>query len=250
MKSGYHEVVIKFLPLGIALAVLTTLLYFRGSIKTEIKKWQFRNSPVLTELSSKEYVEKNVLPGTGKFDSTATRAIWFNREVPLPGPDLAERLSNLKEVVLGQTTDYKWIEVDLSTQHLYAHEGDRIVFDFPISSGLPWMPTVTGEFRIWAKIRAQRMTGGSVDNGTFYDLPNVPFVQYFYNGYGLHGTYWHNDFGKPRSHGCVNISIPNAERLYYWTDPVLGPTEYAKYNINPDVGTKVVVHGTTPTDIY
>jgi len=249
VKNGYHEMVIKFLPLTLAAIIFSTLLYFRGPIKVEIKKWQLRDSPVLSELTSNEYIDK-ILSSTGRFDPYASRAFWFNQEVSLPGPDLAERLANLDRVVLGQSTDQKWIEVDLNAQHLYAHEGEHIAFDFPISSGLPWMPTVIGEFRIWAKVRAQRMAGGSVANGTYYDLPNVPFVQYFYGGYSLHGAYWHDDFGHPRSHGCVNISIPNAEKLYYWTDPVLGSDEYARYNIDPSTSTKVIVHGTTPTNIY
>ena len=240
---------IRFLPLGIAVLVLTTILAFRGAIKTEFKKWQLGNSPVVSELSSSDYVSR-VLTSSGKYDPSATNAVWFNKGVPVPGPDLGLRLANLKEVVLGQNTDQKWIEINLTTQHLYAHEGDHVAFDFPISSGLPWLPTVTGEFRIWAKVRSQRMTGGSVDNGTFYDLPNVPFVQYFYKGFGLHGAYWHNDFGHPRSHGCVNISIPNSEKLFNWTDPVLSPGEYARFNIDPNAGTKVVVHGTTPNSLY
>jgi len=241
--------VIKFLPLGVAILVLTTLLSFRGAIKSEFKKWQLGNSSVVSELSSKEYVDK-VLSSTGKYDPSLTKATWFNKEVPVPSKNLAERLANPTSAVLGDNSAEKWIEIDLSTQHLYAHEGDHVAFDFPISSGLPWLPTVTGEFHIWAKIRSQRMTGGSVENGTFYDLPNVPFVQYFYKGFGLHGAYWHNDFGHPRSHGCVNISIPNSERLFNWTNPVLGPGEYAKFNIDPSVGTRVMVHGTTPTSLY
>lgn len=214
-----------------------------------VASFLLRNSARADELTSKEYVDR-ILSATGKFDPEASRAIWFNREVALPDPDLESRLANVPEMVLGENTSEKWIDIDLSTQHLFAHEGDRIVFDFPISSGLPWMPTVTGEFRIWAKIRSQRMTGGSEANGTYYDLPNVPFVQYFYKGFGLHGAYWHNSFGHPRSHGCVNISVPDAERLYYWTEPSLESNEYAKYNIAPNLGTKVIVRGTTPDSIY
>jgi lipoprotein-anchoring transpeptidase ErfK/SrfK len=235
--------VIKFFQLGVLLLVLATFFIFREAIGVEMKK-----RTVAAELSSPGYIEK-ILSSTGKYDLAATSAIWFNKEVPPPDTTLADRLAKVTETILGVTPEEKWIEINLSTQRLYAHEGNRIVLDFPVSSGLPWMPTVTGEFRIWAKIRAQRMTGGSKENGTFYDLPNVPYVQYFYKGYGVHGTYWHNDFGKPRSHGCVNISIPDAEKLYYWTEPALGANEYTRVNISPAVGTRVVVSGTTPTSL-
>lgn len=207
----------------------------------------YRNKPA-SELLSKKYLDR-ILAQDGQYDPTAKKAVWFNKEIPLPGPNLAEKIVRDPVKVLGQTTDEKWIEVNLTAQHLYAHEGNRIVFDFPVSTGLPWMPTVTGEFYIWAKVRAQRMTGGSVAAGTYYDLPNVPFVQYFYGGYSLHGTYWHNDFGKPRSHGCVNVSIPNSERLFWWTNPDLPQGIGANYHIQPSESTRVVVYGTTPSNI-
>ena len=62
------------------------------------------------------------------------------------------------------------------------------------------------------------MKGGSIALGTYYDLPNVPYVVYFYKGYGIHGTYWHSNFGHPMSHGCVNVSIPDMALLYNWID--------------------------------
>lgn len=223
----------KFLPLVIVFSLFVGLVFLRGQS---------------SELLSKVYVGR-IMTSDGRFHPEEIEAVWFNKDVSSPPKSLAQRILENPDNVLGSSTAEKWIEVDLSTQHLYAHEGDRVVFDFPISSGLPWFPTVTGEFRIWAKVRAQRMTGGSVDAGTFYDLPNVPFVQYFYQGYGLHGTYWHNDFGKPRSHGCVNISIPDAERLFFWTEPSLLSDEYTRTNISPSEGTRVVIHGTTPSNI-
>ena len=201
-----------------------------------------------SELTSKAYLNQ-IYAASGKYDSNALKAVWFNKEVPLPPKSLAQRILENPTNVLGVSNAEKWIEVDLTTQHLYAHEGDRVVFDFPVSTGLPWFPTVTGEFHIWAKIRAQRMTGGSVAAGTFYDLPNVPFVQYFYEGFGLHGAYWHNDFGKPRSHGCVNIDLTNAEKLFFWTEPLLLSGENTRTNITSEEGTRVIVHGTTPSNI-
>jgi lipoprotein-anchoring transpeptidase ErfK/SrfK len=102
----------------------------------------------------------------------------------------------------------RWIDVDLSQQRVYAYEGDVLMNSFIVSTGTWQTPTVTGKFRIWIKVRSQAMTGPG------YYLPDVPYVMYFYKDYGLHGTYWHNNFGTPMSHGCVNLTIPDAEWLY------------------------------------
>jgi len=101
-----------------------------------------------------------------------------------------------------------WIDVNLSEQRVYAYEGDTVVNSFVVSTGTWQTPTVTGEYKVWIKVRSQAMSGPG------YYLPDVPFVMYFYKDYGLHGTYWHNNFGTPMSHGCVNLTIPDAEWLY------------------------------------
>ncbi len=221
----------RFIPLVIALIVFAIALSWPRS-----------------ELTSKDFLNQ-IYTASGQIDPNATKAVWFNEDIPVPTAELAYSANKVSPNVLGDSSGDKWIEIDLSKQMLYAHEGNGVAFEFPVSTGLPWMPTVTGEFRIWAKIRSQRMSGGSIADGTFYDLPNVIFVQYFYKGYGMHGTYWHNDFGKPRSHGCVNISNANAERLYYWTDPALPTGKYSLTNIKPEQSTRVIVHGTTPSNI-
>jgi LysM repeat protein len=108
--------------------------------------------------------------------------------------------------------DGKRFLVDLSEQRLYAYEGDNLVRTTLISSGLPQYPTVIGTFHIYLRYVTARMRGPG------YDLPNVPYVMYFYQSYGLHGTYWHNNFGHPMSHGCVNMPTPEAEWAYNWSD--------------------------------
>jgi lipoprotein-anchoring transpeptidase ErfK/SrfK len=105
----------------------------------------------------------------------------------------------------------KWIEIDLSDQRLYAHEGQTTVLEARVSTGTRQYPTPTGRFKIRAKYRATRMTGPG------YDLPNVPWTMYFYRDYAIHGTYWHNNFGTPMSHGCVNMKTSEAKWLYQWT---------------------------------
>ena len=112
----------------------------------------------------------------------------------------------------GGTTSYgaRWIDVNLSQQMVYAYEGDVVVNSFLTSTGTWATPTVTGSYKIYVKYVSTTMAGPG------YNLPNVPYTMYFYKGYGIHGTYWHNNFGTPMSHGCVNLSIPDAEWLYYW----------------------------------
>ena len=101
-----------------------------------------------------------------------------------------------------------WIDVNLSQQMLYAYAGDTVVNSFLVSTGTWLTPTVTGKYRVWVKLLASDMSGAD------YYLPGVPYVMYFYKDYGIHGTYWHNNFGTPMSHGCVNLSIPDAEWVY------------------------------------
>lgn len=104
----------------------------------------------------------------------------------------------------------KWIEVDLSDQMLYAWEGKTLVASFVVSTGAAPYRTITGSYPIYEKHRKANMWGPG------YFFPDVPYTMYFHKGYGIHGTYWHNNFGTPMSHGCVNMSIPDAEWLYYW----------------------------------
>lgn len=104
----------------------------------------------------------------------------------------------------------RWIDVDLSEQRVTAYEGSTPVRSTLASTGLPRTPTPTGDFRIYVKYRSAPMSGPG------YYLPNVPYVMYFYRGYSIHGTYWHSNFGRPMSHGCVNLPTPEAEWFYNW----------------------------------
>lgn len=137
----------------------------------------------------------------------------------------------------------KWISVDLDNQRAFAWEGDKLVKSFLISSGKARTPTVTGVFRIWGKIAAQRMEGGSRAAGDYYNLPNVQWVQYFYQDYSFHGTYWHNNFGTPMSHGCVNMRNEDAKWLYDWASPTIAEGDYKWHTSSKEnAGTLVVVY--------
>lgn len=104
----------------------------------------------------------------------------------------------------------RWIDVDISSQSVTAYEGNTPIRTFIVSTGTAAHPTVLGRYRIYVKLRYDTMAGPG------YYLPNVPFVMYFYQGYSLHGTYWHHNFGTPMSHGCVNMYTPDAEWMFYF----------------------------------
>jgi lipoprotein-anchoring transpeptidase ErfK/SrfK len=110
----------------------------------------------------------------------------------------------------------KLIVVDLSDQWLYAVEGDRIIFDAPVSTGRDGFNTPVGTFFIYAKVREQTMRGCA--GGECWVVPRVPHAMYIVGGVALHGTYWHNQFGTGvrRSHGCVNLPLKAAAWLYEW----------------------------------
>ncbi len=121
---------------------------------------------------------------------------------PTDAPDLANDP--------GTSFGGRWIDVNLSQQRVYAYEGDTVVNSFLASTGTWQTPTVTGTFKIWIKLRSTTMSGPG------YYLTNVPYTMYFHGGYGIHGTYWHNNFGTPMSHGCVNLRTSDAEWLFNW----------------------------------
>ena len=124
--------------------------------------------------------------------------------------------------------------MDLSAQTLTAYEGDVAIFSTKVSTGAPSTPTVKGRFRISHKLVSQTMVGPG------YVQPDVPWVMYFYGAYSIHGAYWHNDFGRARSHGCVNMRVSEAKWLFEWADPPLAAGAGEVYDAKR--GTVVVVH--------
>lgn len=191
-----------------------------------------------------------VSKSTGDFDENAATAIFENRVIDYPKTSLsyaynqAIAQSNEEEAVLGTATDdgqEKWIEVSLPEQKVRAWEGNNLVMEFPVSSG-KWAPTPTGTFNIWYKTRNQTMSGGSKELGTYYALSNVPNNLFFHLGYAIHGAYWHNNFGHPMSHGCVNAPLSNAAQIFEWAGPNLPPGQNAIRASADNPGTRVVVH--------
>jgi hypothetical protein len=131
---------------------------------------------------------------------------------------------------------YKRIEVDLSSQEMFCYEHQRLIFRTRIASGIPdtrpganGIPTITpsGRFFVEVKMPSRHMGDGRITSDPeAYELPGVPWVSFFTEtGVAFHGTYWHNDFGRPKSHGCINMASDEAKWLYRWTLPVVKPDQ-------------------------
>ena len=155
--------------------------------------------------------------------------IFFGQSLVIPNPTTAADLG-----ILTNPQSYgpaptpptifsgRQVVVDLTKQRVYAYENGNLLRDVVVSTGLPATPTVTGHYKVYRKYTAQTMSGPG------YYLPGVPYVMYFYQGYALHGTYWHNNFGQPMSHGCVNLPTPEAE--WFFTNFVdVGTSVYVTY---------------------
>ncbi len=136
----------------------------------------------------------------------------------------------------------KRVEVQLEQQLVIAYEDNRPVFMTPVSTGGIFRggtyTTPKGSFITYYKRPSRHMAAGDLAASGF-DLPGVPWVQYLTeSGVSLHGTYWHNDFGRPRSHGCINLSISAAKWLYRWSSPAVPLEKDFSYG---RVGTKVEI---------
>ena len=139
----------------------------------------------------------------------------------------------------------KRIEVDLSQQTLTCYEGDRIAFTTLVASGLGGeLATPAGEKYVLLKQPSRHMSnqpypGGPETVGDIFDLPGIPWNTFFdLSGTAIHGTYWHNDFGIPRSHGCLNVSCEAARWIYRWAHPI-GGYEDAFIQSDQRVGTPI-----------
>jgi lipoprotein-anchoring transpeptidase ErfK/SrfK len=110
----------------------------------------------------------------------------------------------------------KTIVVSVGQQMLWAYKGNKVVLSSYVSTGRTGFDTPLGSFAVLSKLPSQTMEG--VIGGEYYNVPDVPWVLYFTtSGHALHGTYWHDNFGMPMSHGCVNLPLDVAAWLYKWT---------------------------------
>ncbi len=238
-------------PLGLLLAIAACLF----SIGLALIAWHtpsvvlawvlptatpmIRPAPTLAQNSEASPTSSIVSVPTSEYIATlASMVVPTSTVTPSPTamPSIASPVPSATPFPTPPANTEKWIDVDLTHQQLTAYEGDMPVFQTSVSTGLRNTPTVAGEFRIYWKLTATDMAGPG------YFLRDVPYTMYFHAGYALHGTYWHNNFGQPMSHGCVNLRTEDAKWLFNWADPPLpaGASQIRSSNTSP--GTRVVVH--------
>ncbi len=135
----------------------------------------------------------------------------------------------------------KHIYVDLATQSVTAFEDDQPVLVSRCSSGAGRTKTPLGDFRTFHKGPTVHMTNEGDDEAGVYDLAGVPWVSFFTGtGIAFHGTYWHNDYGRPRSHGCVNLPSVDAKFIYRWTSPVVPPDVNYLYRLGEGTSVQII----------
>lgn len=134
--------------------------------------------------------------------------IWVGQELLIPAASVYA--PSAAEAPAAPTTVGRSIVVSTEEQRIYAYENGQLVHSTLTSTGLPDTPTVKGDYKIYVKHVTTNMRGPD------YYLENVPYTMYFYQGYGIHGTYWHNSFGRPMSHGCVNLPNEQAQWFFDW----------------------------------
>jgi hypothetical protein len=138
-----------------------------------------------------------------------------------------------------------WVEISILNQTLVAYEGDRPVYTTLVSTGVGGLgdpvethATIRGTFLIHTKHISATMNSDEL--GDEFDLRDVPYVQYFHEGYAFHAAYWHDAFGRPRSHGCVNLSPTDARWLFHWTSPDVPRAWHSALSLKS--GTLVYIH--------
>lgn len=166
------------------------------------------------------------LPLTGKQSFFQKRLHFETKDGKYISDQDASRLDPAKKMPAWGKNGERWLDVNVSKQTLVAYEGTRAVYATLISTGESGLEdpehskaTKRGIFRIHTKHVSTTMSSDAV--GEEFELRDVPYVQYFEQGYALHGAYWHDRFGTPKSHGCINLTPEDARRLFFFTQPAL-----------------------------
>ncbi|HSD12437.1 MAG TPA: L,D-transpeptidase family protein [Patescibacteria group bacterium] len=168
--------------------------------------------------SDKDYLNDafEIAIGTGILNADSDGDLYLDGTEVAAGYDPRDKAPVKKE---------KLISVSLAKQQLTYTFGSATLASFPISSGVKRMPTPPGTYKVLDKVPVKHYGGP----GFGFDLPNTKWNLHFTTGrwrYYIHGAYWHNNFGHPMSHGCINVAYKNMEALYDWAQ----------------VGTKVVIN--------
>lgn len=193
-----------------------------------------------------------------KIETASDGSVWYHIEDDQNSPFWALgkhlRIITPEEIApISPDVSNKSVVANVKTHWLSAYEGKTEVYRTRIASGASYFEpdgsehagiNTGGVYNIYTKRITRHMAGGVFPNG--YDLPGIAWVSYWHAGAAIHSTYWHNDYGRPRSHGCLNCTPEAAKWLFRWTTPEVlyhvGDTtvEWA------DRGTSVEIAGTPP----
>ena len=168
-------------------------------------------TPTFTPTNTPTFTATPLPTDTPTITPTFTASPTFTprpTNTPRPPTNTPAPLATLPQIFGGGADGERWIDVNLSKQQVIAYQGASALASFIVSTGTWRTPTVTGKYNVYVKYVAADMSGPG------YYLPKVPYIMYFYQGYGFHGTYWHNNFGTPMSHGCVNLRTTDAAWLF------------------------------------
>jgi len=226
---------------------------FQGVVLTETPAIPF--GWVLTFLSQNPYVETKRTPGYSSDDYTGHLLsnhdlVWVYQtqkvgddEWYMVGPDEWVRQNVVARVIPNTkppegVSGNRWIEVNLFEQTLAVYDNNQLIFATLIASGLEPFWTRPGLFQIFEKLESTPMRGAfEVDRSDAYYLEDVPWTMYFDQRRALHGAYWRANLGFPQSHGCINLSIGDAQWIFNWAE--LGDWVYVwdpsgKTPVDPD----------------
>lgn len=192
--------------LAAALAIMLALVIWAGNLPADAGNPRVASAPVAKASLTPTPTDtpSPTVPPTATPTSVPTETP-IPPATPTPGPNLSWTYATDPEDLAHEG---RWIDVDLGEQRVTAYDGASAIRSFVVSTGTAIHPTVTGQFRVYVKYRASDMAGPG------YYLPGVPYTMYFYKGYAIHGTYWHDNFGTPMSHGCVNLRTSDAEWVF------------------------------------
>lgn len=191
---------------NILLVSLTIAFLIFGAFGFIFVKEQVVNPLLDVRWLTSEELVRQIKTYRGRYPSPKNLVMWNSKILNIaPQTLIAEAEEDAS--ILGDASG-NWIEINLSTQTLCFHEMSGSTPCFPVSTGLSWTPTPTGNFHVWIKLPVTTMAGPG------YYLPGVHWTMYFYGGYGTHEAYWHNNFGHPMSHGCVNMRIDDAKYIF------------------------------------
>ncbi|MCA9628955.1 MAG: L,D-transpeptidase [Myxococcales bacterium] len=230
--SEFHGVNVTGFGLPVAFNRARVAALFAGDPKTGLKQERLLGYREALKLSGKSV-------GVGGARYLETRdGLWVKDEA-------LTVIEPMKKVPGWATPGRTWIEVSILKQTLVAYVGTDAVYATLVSTGADGLgdpkethSTVRGQFLIHTKHVSVTMSGDEA--GDEFDLRDVPYVQYFTEGYAFHAAYWHDSFGKPRSHGCINLSPEDARWLFQWSDPPVPPKWHGAMSLRD--GTLVHIH--------